>query len=221
MHNVYDKIENIKLFEISFTDNKGVLQQLVCSVKFIEKESIILIANNQQNKYVFAKAGNEINVYIYTELGVFTAVSKIIQSFEGVINTEYIITYPEESKHFQRREYFRVEMAIDTNITIITESPELNDLIIYSKTKNISGKGMSYVSKSHIPDFSEIVVELFFPEKVITTLATPIYYRKIKHYYQPKLVHGFNFINISQRDTDFIVKQCFLRQLELRKKHSV
>ena len=217
MLDIYNQIQNIKSLEIGFIDNKGTSHKLVCTVKFVDNEYLILIANNQQNNHVFAKAGNELNVCIFTEMGVFTAVSKVVQVFEGVVNSEYIITYPEKSRHFQRREYFRVSMSVDTNITIIRDSPDLSDLIIHSKTKNICGKGMSCLCEQLIPDYAVIVVELLFSERVITTLAAPIYNKKINIYDQSKVINGFSFLDITKKDIDFIVKKCFLHQLEQRK----
>lgn len=221
MLNIYEQIQSIRSFEFSFTNNHGEMQSIECSVNFIDKDNIVVIANNHRNKHFVAKSGNEINVYVYTEYGVFTAVSKVINVFEGVINTEYVISHLEQSKHFQRREYFREPIVVDTDITIITKTPATKDYLISTKTRNISGKGISFVSNCQISDFEVIIVELYFAEKIITAMAVPIYNQKIQYYNQTKLIYGFNFIDISQKDTDFIVKKCFLHQLEIRKKHAV
>lgn len=221
MLDVYEQIDKIKSFEISFTDSRSSLQKLKCLVKGVDDKHISIFANNRKNKHVLAKVGNEINVYIYTELGVFTAVSKIMKVSVGIRHTQYVLSPLEKSKHFQRREYFRDDMMIDANITIITKSEESNNYIVMTKTRNICGKGMSFLADYSIPDYASLIVELFFKERKVTTMAVPIHCQKIKLYNQTKLLHGFNFVDLSQKDIDFIVKKCFLHQLELRKNHSI
>lgn len=217
MQDIYNQIKSIKSLEFSFTDSHGVLQKIVGSIKLVENEHIIIIANIRRNKKKFAKSGNEINVYIYAENGVFKAVSKIIDVFIGVASIEYVISPLEKSQHFQRREYFRERMSIEANITMITKSPQLNDYMIFTKTRNICGKGMSFVSDYVISDCDLIIVELHFPEKTIAAVAIPIHYQKMKYYGKSKIIHGFSFIDIEQKDIDFIVKKCFLHQLKMLK----
>lgn len=220
MLNVYEQIQNTKSFMISFTSSPGVLQKLTCSLKFIDNNGIVITASKSQNENIIAKSGNEINVCVYNELGIFTAVSKIIKVIKGSMSVEYMISHLEKSKHLQRREYFREEMAIDSSVTILTENADSNNYIIYTKTKNICGNGMSFISDYSLPDFASIIAEIYFKEKRVITLAVPIHCRKVKLCNKIKWIHGLQFIDIPQKDTDFIVKKCFLHQLELRRKHA-
>lgn len=221
MLNIYEQIQNTKSFMISFTSSPGILQKLICNLKFIDNNGIVIIADKYQNGNIYAKSGNEINVCIYNEHGIFMAVSKIIKVINCYRSVKYVISHLEQSKHLQRREYFREEMPIESSITILTEHVDSNNYIIYTKTKNISGNGMGFISDYTLPDSASIIAEIYFKEKRIITLATRIHSQKIKLYNKVKWLHGLNFIDIPQKDTDFIVKKCFLHQLEVRRKHAI
>ncbi len=217
MVDFYNQFKDFKSFEVVFSDTNDELQKLFCTIKSIENNRIIIFANNEKNKNVSAKVGDDLKLYIYTDNGIYSAVSKILLATNGIINTEYVITYPTNSKHSQRREYFRADMLLDFKMEIMINT-ELNQTSnITGKTKNICGKGMSFVSNKPFPDCDFIQIELRFKEKTITTNAELVYSKQIVVDNRPKFIHAFTFTKISQKNIDFIVKKCFLHQLELRK----
>lgn len=220
MLDIYNQFKDIKSFEISFTDKYKEIQTLFCSVKSIESSNIVVDVNRKQNRNITASEGDELKLHIYTEGGVYSAASVVLEANQGVINTEYVISYPANSKHYQRREYFRAEMAIDAKIAVLTDAAHSQDFIIDVKTKNICGKGMSYVSDLPFLEHDAIGISLLFKDKTIDTFAKLVYTRELLVNYQTRYVHAFSFKTISQKDTDYIVKQCFLHQLELRKKQA-
>lgn len=215
MVDIYDQFKDFKSFEAVFFNEQNQLLRLFCDVKTIEHDKIIISASNKKNKNVTAKIGDELKIHIYTDNGIYSAVSRVINVSKIGANTEYVITYPSNSKHSQRREYFRADIAVDFKLTsIIAETP----VNIESKTKNICGKGMCFISDKPFPEHESIEIELFFKERIITTLASLVYSKPIVVGSRPKFIHAFTFTNISKNNIDFIVKKCFLHQLELRKK---
>lgn len=222
MLDLYNQFKDFKSLEVVFQDSQKNPQKIFCTVKSIEASSLVLNAINQDNKNIFASVGDELKLYIYTETGVYSAVSKILLMTKGILNTEYIIAYPTNSKHSQRREYFRAELNVDFHMCILTSVDPEKNLVIDAKTRNICGKGMSFIANDAFPEHEAIELDLFFEdEKIITTAARLVYSKQIMLGNKPKFVHAFTFTDISQRNIDFIVKKCFLRQLELKKKQLI
>lgn len=220
MVDIYNQFKDFKSLEVVFLDKGGQLRKIFCTVKSIENNSIILDANNQKNENIFADVGDELKLHIYTENGIYSATSKIVLVTRGILNTEYIIAYPANSKHSQRREYFRADMDIPFKMKVITNTSTGEKIVVESKTRNICGKGMSFVHDTDFFEYNTIEITLFFKEKSITTMATLVYSKQIVLGNKPKFIHAFTFNNISTKDIDFVVKKCFLHQLDLRKKHA-
>jgi c-di-GMP-binding flagellar brake protein YcgR len=218
MKDIYNEFKDIKAFEVVFLDEEGNHKKIFCDFKkSIDNEFLLVSANNESNKN-FAEADTELKLHIYTENGIYSASSKILEAVKGNKNTEYTIIYPDNGKLSQRREFFRADWSVLFKMDIITNKKKDEKISINSKTKNICGKGISFIYDSEFPKYDEINVELILDEKNIKTNASLVYSKKISSGTCPKFIHAFNFTNISTRDIDFIVKKCFLYQLELRKK---
>lgn len=220
MIDIYNQFKDFKAFEVVFLDENSETQKLFCTIKSIENNSIIIDANNQKNKNIFAKVGDELKLHIYTENGIYTATSKVLLADKGILNTEYVISYPANSKHSQRREYFRADMDIKFKMQVINDAESGGNVFVESKTRNICGKGMSFVHDRDFTDYDSIEIEILFEEKSIKTQAALVYSKQIIVGNHPKFILAFNFNTISTKDIDFIVKKCFLHQLNLRKRHA-
>ncbi len=221
MVDFYNQFKDFKAFEVVILREGKELQKIFCNVKSIENNNIKIVANNEKNKNIFASTGDNLKLYIYTENGIYSANSKVLFVGKGILNTEYLIAYPTQSKHSQRREYFRADLDVNFIMNVKTKDKPQNVLVIDSKTKNICGKGMSYISDEPFPEYDSIEINLFFNEKTINTQATFVYYKQIIVGNHPKFLNAFAFNNISQKNIDFIVKKCFLHQLDLRKKQQI
>lgn len=219
MSDVIIQYKDLKSFEVVFTGQDGKPHKLYCSLKSIEPTTLVIDSNNRNNNDLYACTGDALDVSIYTENGVYTASSKVISTESGLINTEYVIEYPYDTKYFQRREYFRAELAIEFTMKILLDPVKQDVWVVDSHTRNISGKGMSFMMNMQLPEYEMIYLELFFPEKTIHTAARLVYSKPVFVSHQPKFIHAFNFLNITDKDTDFIIKKCFLYQIEMRKKY--
>lgn len=217
MADLYSQFKDFKSFEVVFVDEQGQLQKLFCNIKTIENNKIIVDADNNVNKAI-AKVGDELKLHVYTENGIYSAVSKVLTVVREEADTEYAIAYPYNSKYSQRREYFRADIPVEFRVKVFTNKDPENPTNIEGKTKNICGKGMCYVGNSAFPEYDSIQVELYFKEKTIKTLASLVYSKQTVINNRPAFIHAFTFTNIARNDIDFIVKKCFLYQLELRKK---
>lgn len=217
MLDFYREFRDFKAFEIHFNDSQDKDCRLFCNIKSIESNNLLIEVNENQNECPLPNPGDDLKVYIYTENGIYSAISKILSVQKGISSTEYIIEYPKNCKHSQRREYFRADLSVDFKIKCSSKENPKEQHIIESKTKNICGKGMCYISDKPFLTTENISVELVFLEKNVTTKATFVYSKQIIEGNHPKFINAFAFTSISQRDIDLIVKKCFLYQLELRK----
>lgn len=221
MLDLYSQFREIKSFEVAFVNDEDVLQKLYCSVNSIDPSNVVVSANNKQNPNVFAKEGYDLKLYIYTDNGIYSATSKILSVSKGLLNTEYTIAYPTNSKHSQRREFFRADLNIDFKLKVIRSDDSTQTEIIEQKTKNICGKGMCYVAEYVFPEHESLEVELDFDGTKIHTLARLVYSKPFFAMNRQKFIHAFTFTTIDQKDIDFIVKKCFLYQLDMKKKQNI
>lgn len=218
MQDIYNKFREFKSFEITFVNQDRELQRLFCTVKSIENNRIILGANNQTNRNIFASVGDELQLHIYTEQGVYSAKSRMLLVTKGIISTEYVISYPSHSKHSQRREYFRAEIPAPFKMKVF-QSYDVNDFVLIDKkARNICGKGMSYLSERPFTDYSSIELEIFFENRVIATSADLVYTQPTTINGRPYFINAFTFTDILKGDIEFLIKQCFFHQLDLRRK---
>lgn len=219
MPDIFNKFRDFKTFEVSFINKEKELHRLFCTVKSIENNRIVLNANNQTNKNIFAQVGDEIQLHIYTETGVYSAKSRMLLVSKGLISTEYIISYPSHSRHSQRREYFRAEIPVKFKMKVY-QNEDINDFFfIEGTTRNICGKGMSYLSDTPLIEASTIETELFFEDNVIVdTMASLVYTQPTVVDGRRTFVNAFVFTNILKKDTEFIIKKCFLHQLDLKRR---
>lgn len=217
MVDIYNQFKDFKAFEIEFEDESGTQKKLFCSVRSIENDSLVIDADIKKNKGVVASVGTPLRLYIYTDTGIYSATSSVLKVESGLVNVEYVIAYPTDSKHSQRREYFRADMSVKFKADFKPKDEFAETFSIEGKTRNICGKGMSCVVNKIIPECSSINVTLYFDDKKITTNASLVYSTQIISGNNPKFIHAFAFTSISQKEIDFIVKKCFLHQLELRK----
>lgn len=219
MLDIYNQFKDFKSFEVVYLDENGNPQKIFCVVKCIENDSIVLTAENQKNVGKSANISDELKLHIYTENGIYSATSKIINVDKGLLTTEYVIAYPANSKHSQRREYFRADLDIKFKMTVVVNEDNKESFTIESKTRNICGKGMSFVHDKDLGDYQSAHLKLSFFEKTVETSAILVYSKQIVVGSKPKYILAFTFNDISTSNIDFIVKKCFLHQLELRKKN--
>lgn len=215
MVDIYEQFREFKSFEVTFQKENGALQKIFCNVKSVDNRSLVIESDNSVNKNIYAEVNDDLNLYIYTDSGIYSADSKVLDVTKHDKLTQYVIDYPSNTKHSQRREYFRADLEIDFKMDIKSQDGTIKHAD--STTKNICGKGLSYVSDKPFSEYESIKLNLLFEDKTIKTSARLVYTKQIVVANKPKYIHAFTFTDISQRDIDFVVKKCFLYQLEMRK----
>lgn len=217
MIDIINQFREFKAFEAVFSHDEKTLQKIHCGVSSVEDDKILIDASNKRNTAT-ASVGDELKLYIYTENGIYTAYSRVLEVDRGLLLTKYTIEYPTETKHSQRRDYYRVNLAVKLNIEAHPKDTTQEKFIESAYTKNICGKGMCYISKYPFPKYYEsIKISLYFDTVTIETEASLVHTTETLIANEIKYIHAFNFTTITRRDTDFIVKKCFMHQLEVRK----
>lgn len=212
MVDIYEQFKDFKSFEVTFYNQNNELQKIYCNIKNVNNSAFIIESTDK----IQAKLNDELKLYIYTENGIYSATSKVLEVTQNNKLTEYVIDYPANTKHSQRREYFRADLRVNFDMQI-TLSDNTSDIHVDKITKNVCGKGMSYISDKPFPEYNSIIINLSFEDKPLQTSAKLVYSKQLIIDNKPKYVHAFTFTDISQKNIDFIVKKCFLHQLEMRK----
>lgn len=216
MIDIFNQFREFKSFEAALIHEGDNPQKIFCSINSVENDKITIDASNKKNHAV-AVVGDELKLYIYTENGVYTAKSKVLEVDKGLLLTKYVIAHPEDTKHSQRRDYFRADMTVKFNIEATPKDETQKIFLERAETKNICGKGLCYISKHPFPVCKEIKIDLWLDNETIETESILIHSSETTIAGKIKYIHAFNFTTISQRNIDYIVKKCFLHQLELRK----
>ncbi|MFD1850504.1 flagellar brake protein [Oceanobacillus bengalensis] len=191
--------------------------------KLIEiKEKFLIIdypINAKTNKTTFFRRGANITVSYVASNTVYQFTSKIIKNVKAKV-PGVAIALPEEHgiKRVQRREFVRIDTAIDVAVYSVKNS----FTPIITVTSDISGGGMSII----IPQDHSLLME----EQVITWMILPmqtgeIHYIKataeivfIKELKRGIFSASLKFIDIDSKVQQNIVRFCFEKQREARKK---
>ncbi len=210
MNEYRDYIEPGRRVELIVRTTNSTIR-FYCAFDRFEENSIFV--GKPQNKHVQFNfpLGQMLDLYAYTRGGVFRLRCRL-KSYNG---EKCELSLPISVDKIQRREYIRVKMKIDT---IIKLSPFAGTKIVRTKSKDISAKGIRLLLDEDISKYAKVELTLIFSEETINTLAKvikskPIEINSVK-YYDTSL----EFISISDKEINFIVKKCFEFESAQRRK---
>ena len=210
MNEFLDYIEIGKKVELILRTANGAIR-FYCTFEGVEGNSILV--SNPKNKHVKfnCQNGQLLDLYAYTRGGVFKLKCRLLDYSEKFCT----LSLPMSVDKIQRREYIRVKMKISTIIKLF---PATSKNTIHAESRNISAKGINLLLDTDISKFSKIDLTLLFAEQTIYTNAKIIKIKPVKigpnTYYDTSL----EFISISDKEINFIVKKCFEFEAAQRKK---
>lgn len=172
-----------------------------CTIYYVENEKLTVFFEKQTEL-----PEKEIEINIYAEDGVYNATSRIISSNYLNETTFYMLSFPSNIKHSQRREYLRADIETDFSLTINFEGEELDKII--ATTKNICAKGLAYIADRQMGAYTSLEVELFLSGKSIKTNAELVYSTPIRINNSFKFLTALTFTTISKEEMNFITLQC-------------
>lgn len=208
---------DVKFAKLLF--NKGTDDALSfnCLIKDIQQEYINFVGMSDYTDQV--SLGAPIDIKIYSTNGIVAAEATLLKVFKNGNTPIYTTTYPSPYEHTQKRAYYRADMHLP--ITLLVVLPNGSTKQINATTKNISGRGMCFISlEPTFPEYFSITINLKFKQRYVVTTADFIYTNPVKYKDSILYIHAFKFTGIEPEDINFIVKECFLHQIERKKLQS-
>lgn len=178
-------------------DNKSYF----CTIYYVENEKLTVFFDKQTDL-----PEKEIQINIYGEDGIYNATSRILSSNYLNETTFYMLSFPSNIKHSQRREYLRADIETDFALVVNYEGTEIEKII--STTKNICAKGLAFIADRQMGAYSKLDVQLFLAGKEINTQAELVYSTPIRVNNTFKFLTAVTFTTISKEEMNFITLQC-------------
>ena len=173
----------------------------ICTIYYVENEKITVFFESQTEL-----PEKEIEINIYSEDGVYNATSRIISSNYLDAKTFYMLSFPSNIKHSQRREYLRADIETDFSLTLFLDGTEVDKIIATSK--NLCAKGLAFISDKQMSSYTTLEVDLFLDGKEIKTAAELVYSNPIRVNNTFKFLTAVTFTSISKEEMNFITLQC-------------
>lgn len=183
-------------------------ESITCTVKWFESDRVAVVFS-EDHSYLIKKLpeGKEVEVVVYTDSGIFSFDSIVINS---PLEHDFVIEIPGEKKHIQRRDYVRSPF----NLRLVLSQ---NATEIVTKTINIGGGGIRLLLKDELKTNSIWKFTLYMPDDEIATGKGTILYSLLQG---KNIVSVLKFVEISETDRNKIIKKCFeeeVRNLKLKK----
>ena len=196
-----------KLDKYSFLKPSNKLEIIVdnksyfCTIYYVENEKLTVFFDKQTEL-----PEKEIEINIYSQDGIYNATSRILSSNYLNETTFYMLSFPSNIKHSQRREYLRADIEADFAMKVMFDGQEFEKII--STTKNICAKGLAFVADKQMGAYTELEIALFLAGKEINTKAELVYCTPIRIGNSFKFLTAVTFTNISKEEMNFITLQC-------------
>lgn len=178
-------------------DNKSYF----CTIYYVENDKLTVFFDKQTEL-----PEKEIEINIYAEDGIYNATSRILSSNYLNETTFYMLSFPSNIKHSQRREYLRANIETDFAMVISLDGTEVEKII--STTKNICAKGLAFIADRQMGAYTKLDVQMFLAGKEIKTQAELVYSTPIRMENTFKFLTAVTFTTISKEEMNFITLQC-------------
>jgi len=172
-----------------------------CTIYYVENDKITVFFEQHTDL-----PEKEIEINIYAEDGIYNATSRIISSNYLNETTFYMLSFPSNIKHSQRREYLRADIETDFSLALSFGQEVVN--VINAKTKNICAKGLAFFADKQMAAYTKLQVELFLNDKVIKTGAELVYSNPVRVDNTFKFLTALTFTDISKEEMNYITLQC-------------
>lgn len=199
-----------------------------------EQQKVELIFNNDKRIYgtiitvlgnnitivteqkINLKKNEKIEINTYSDNGVYSGESHVIDFKWEYKKRTIIIEYPREIKHTQRREYLRANIKTDFELIITKDNDENNNKkeIIKGKTRDLCGKGISFIYQKSLSQFSKYNVKIKLKTREILSSCQLVYTKITFEEGQPKFINAFVLSGITFDDSKFITEECMRYHLK-------
>lgn len=173
----------------------------ICTIYYVENDKLTVFFDKQTDL-----PEKEIEINIYSQDGIYNATSRILSSNYLNETTFYMLSFPSNIKHSQRREYLRADIETDFAMTLELNGVQVEKII--TTTKNICAKGLAFIADKQMGPYSELDLTLFLNGKEIQTKAELVYSTPIRIENTFKFLTAITFTTISKEEMNYITLQC-------------
>lgn len=186
-------------------------------VEDIQKDIIILAAPIKKSFVVPLTINTEIQVNYFYQNAVYSFDTYILSRESSPLPLLEVIK-PSEVKRIQRRNFVRFDVKLPLKVGLLAEN--LNNPLaeICAKTIDISGGGLSFISKDKFEKDGEITLEIELPDMGLVNAVGKVVRVGKKENNNNEFIYSVGFIFIDEFDRDKIVKYIFNKQREFRAK---
>ena len=172
-----------------------------CTIYYVENDKLTVFFEKQTQL-----PEKEIEINIYAEDGIYNATSRILSSNYLNETTFYMLYFPSNIKHSQRREFLRADIETDFSLTLRLDGTEVDKIV--SITKNICAKGLAFIADRQMSAYTDMEAELYLEGKIIRTHAELVYSNPVRVDNTFKFLTAVTFTDISKEEMNFITLQC-------------
>ena len=172
-----------------------------CTIYYVENDKLTVFFEKQTQL-----PEKEIEINIYAEDGIYNATSRILSSNYLNETTFYMLSFPSNIKHSQRREFLRADIETDFSLTLRLDGTEVDKIV--SITKNICAKGLAFIADRQMSAYTDMEAELYLEGKIIRTHAELVYSNPVRVDNTFKFLTAVTFTDISKEEMNFITLQC-------------
>lgn len=202
--------EGINYIKINYVDNEMFPHYIKSAVRFIG-ELELLVSVKAENG-ISMPVPQTVELGIACDNGLYKA-QTLLKKIE--FEDPYILftlKKPDDMEFQQNREYFRVKVQENVNISYEKDGHKEN---LSSLTYDLSAKGVRIELEQEIDIPEEVFVSLYFENKTIEVKAN-----YVRTDVEDNIIKAsFQFVDMNQADVDYLSQICFKKQLEERRKN--
>lgn len=205
---------DVKFAKLLFNKGTDDAFSFNCIIRHVDKEFVNFAGMADYSEQL--ELGAPIDIRVYSNKGVVAAEATLLKVYKAGNTPIYTTTLPAAYEHTQKRAYYRADMHLP--VTILTVLPNGVTKEIKATTRNISGRGMCFISvEEKFPEYHSITINLKFKDRFVITTAEHVYTNSVNYKNMTLYVHAFKFIGIEPQDINFIVRECFIFQINKQK----
>ena len=202
--------ENINYVKITYKDRDDFAHCVKAAVRFIGEHEILACVKMDENLNIAVP--QEVDLGIACDNGLYRTKTILKKTEKEPPLLLFSMQKPEDVEYQQKREYFRVKLNENANI-IFNEGER--EITIPAITYDISANGVRIELDKEISFPPQVRLMLFLPQRNIDVSA-----QYIRNDVEDQIIKAsFQFVVISQSDSDYISQLCLQKQLEERRKN--
>lgn len=198
MLNIDKKVEYIKIIA-----DGG--KSCYTSAKYQVGEDTLVISVDVDDK-IYMRTPQKVLLCCITNDAIYKAETELLVLQYSNYRAEFITKIPEKFEKQQERKFFRVK--IDKQVTIHYQDEGVQKTTV-CRTDDLSAGGVRVILKEKLNIADNVKLDIVFDNKTLFLEA-----KTIKLFYggnSPQV--SFEFINLSEKDLDYISSVCFKKQL--------